>query len=34
VSDHTSLARNGGDEGGDAEEDGGGTHIDVDDVVE
>jgi hypothetical protein len=33
VSKHTSLASNGGDERGDAEEDGGGTHVDVDDVV-
>jgi hypothetical protein len=34
VSDHTSLARNGGDERSDAEEDGGGTHVDVVDVLE
>jgi hypothetical protein len=34
VSDHTSLARNGGDKRSDAEEDGGGTHVDVVDVLE
>jgi hypothetical protein len=32
VSKHTSLARNGGDERGNAEEDSGGAHVDVDDV--
>jgi hypothetical protein len=34
VSKHTSLSRNGSDERGDAEEDGGGAHVDVDDVDE
>jgi hypothetical protein len=31
---HTSLARNSCDERGDAEDDDGGAHVDVDDVVE